>query len=180
MRTSCFISRRETSESRAAGNADADFHANVMPMRHLLAACRATAHASDRGVRGDRDRGGHPVAIAGQRGRTDDPITAYDRHKLMAENDLKAAAAHGNVCGATLRLSNVYGPGAPGSAARSRRPEPHDQGGAARRAAHCLWHRRVRARLRVRRGCRGCVPDGCGPCSTRSTAGTSSSAAGEA
>ena len=33
----------------------------------------------------------------------------------MAENDLKAASALGTVCGATLRLSNVYGPGATGA-----------------------------------------------------------------
>ena len=44
----------------------------------------------------------------------DDPITVYDRHKLIAEDDLKAAAAQGVVRGATLRLANVYGPGARG------------------------------------------------------------------
>ncbi len=47
----------------------------------------------------------------------DDPITIYDRHKLMAEQDLKAAAVNGDVRGATLRLANVYGPGARGQRA---------------------------------------------------------------
>ena len=46
--------------------------------------------------------------------RADQPVTIYDEHKLMAEHDLKAAAADGTVCGATLRLANVYGPGGHG------------------------------------------------------------------
>jgi nucleoside-diphosphate-sugar epimerase len=48
----------------------------------------------------------------------DNPITTYDRHKLIAERDLKAAAQDGAACGCTLRLANVFGPGVPGRSDR--------------------------------------------------------------
>lgn len=104
----------QTSAAAAADNPDADFAANVTPMRHLLAACR------DRGRRpmvlfaGTVTQAGIPPRLPVNEDAPDDPITIYDRHKLMAEGDLVRAALEGSVCGVTLRLSNVYGPGANG------------------------------------------------------------------
>lgn len=104
----------QTSTAAAAANPDWDFHANVMPMRHLLAACRR------RGVRpmvlfaGTVTQAGMPSRLPVDEDAPDDPLTVYDRHKLIAEADLKAAAAQGIVRGATLRLANVYGPGGHG------------------------------------------------------------------
>ncbi len=57
---------------------------------------------------------GMPSRLPVDEDAPDDPITVYDRHKLIAEEDLKTAAAQGIVRGATLRLANVYGPGGHG------------------------------------------------------------------
>ncbi|MEX2270513.1 MAG: NAD-dependent epimerase/dehydratase family protein, partial [Vicinamibacterales bacterium] len=104
----------QTSTAAAADDPDWDFHANVTPMRHLLAACR------QRGVRpivlfaGTVTQAGMPSRLPVDEDAPDDPLTVYDRHKLIAEDDLKTAASRGIVRGATLRLANVYGPGGHG------------------------------------------------------------------
>lgn len=109
-----------TSESRAADSADAHFHSNVMPIRHLLAACERRRRRPIVVFAGTVTEAGIPSRLPVNEDERDDPVTPYDRHKLMAENDLKAASAQGAVCGATLRLSNVYGPGATG-----KKPDRH-------------------------------------------------------
>jgi nucleoside-diphosphate-sugar epimerase len=104
----------ETGESSAADDADASFHANVTPIRLLLDVCVERRRRPIVVFAGTATEAGIPARLPVDEDQPDDPITAYDRHKLMAENDLKAASAEGAICGATLRLSNVYGPGAPG------------------------------------------------------------------
>lgn len=103
----------ETSTS-AAGDPERHFHANVTPMRHLLEACRQRGRHPIVLFAGTVTQAGLPSRLPVDEDAPDDPITIYDRHKLIAEDDLKAAAARGDVRGATLRLANVYGPGAPG------------------------------------------------------------------
>lgn len=105
-----------TGESRATGDTDVDFHANVTPVRHLLAACGQRRRRPVVVFAGTVTEAGIASRLPVNEDEPDNPITAYDRHKLMAENDLKAAAAQGAVSAATLRLSNVYGPGATGRA----------------------------------------------------------------
>ncbi len=95
-------------------DADASFHANVVPIRHLLAVCAERRRRPMVVFAGTATEAGIPTQLPVDEDQPDDPVTAYDRHKLMAENDLKTAAAEGAICGATLRLSNVYGPGAAG------------------------------------------------------------------
>jgi nucleoside-diphosphate-sugar epimerase len=102
-----------TSESCAHGHADENFRANVLPMRHLLAACTRRRRPIVV-FAGTVTEAGIPTRLPVNEDQPDNPVTDYDRHKLIAENDLKAAAAQGMVCGVTLRLSNVYGPGAAG------------------------------------------------------------------
>jgi len=104
----------QTSVAAAAADPDADFRANVTPLRHLLAACRDHGRRPIVLFAGTVTQAGIPSRLPVDEHCTDDPITVYDRHKLMAENDLKAAAAAGTLRGATLRLANVYGPGAHG------------------------------------------------------------------
>jgi len=104
----------QTGESCAADNADASFHANVMPIRHLLAVCDQRRRHPIVVFAGTVTEAGIPSRLPVSEDQPDCPVTTYDRHKLMAENDLKAAAAQRAICGATLRLSNVYGPGAAG------------------------------------------------------------------
>ena len=119
MRTSSFISRRGPASRGSLTIRIEDFHANVMPIRHLLAACARRAPRPIVVFAGTVTEAGIPSRLPVNEDEPDNPITAYDRHKLIAENDLKAAAAQGVVRGATLRLSNVYGPGRDG--------KPHDR-----------------------------------------------------
>ena len=104
----------QTSGAAAASNPDADFRVNVMPMRHLLAACREKGRRPIVLFAGTVTEAGIPSRLPVNEDAPDDPITIYDRHKLMAEGELKAAALAGDVSAATLRLANVYGPGAHG------------------------------------------------------------------
>ena len=104
----------QTSGAAAAANPDADFRVNVTPVRHLLAACRESGRRPIVLFAGTVTEAGIPSRLPVNEDAPDDPITIYDRHKLMAEGELKAAALAGDVSAATLRLANVYGPGAHG------------------------------------------------------------------
>jgi nucleoside-diphosphate-sugar epimerase len=104
----------QTSSVSAAENPDADFAANVVPMRHLVAASRKLNRQPMVVFAGTVTQAGIPSRIPVDEDAPDVPVTVYDRHKLIAESDLTSAALAGTVLGATLRLANVYGPGAPG------------------------------------------------------------------
>jgi nucleoside-diphosphate-sugar epimerase len=104
----------QTSVAAADADPDADFRANVMPLRHLVAACRDRQRRPIVLLAGTVTEAGVPRRWPVNEDVPDAPITVYDRHKLIAENDLKTAAAEGTLRGATLRLANVYGPGAHG------------------------------------------------------------------
>ena len=104
----------QTSVAVANDDPERDFHANVTPMRHLLAACRQWRRRPMVVFAGTVTQSGLPATLPINEDAPDDPITVYDRHKLMAERDLTAAANRGDVYGTTLRLANVYGPGAHG------------------------------------------------------------------
>lgn len=104
----------QTSTAVAAVNPDRDFDSNVAPMRSLLDACERTRSRPVVIFAGTVTQAGLPARLPVNEDVADDPLTVYDRHKLIAENSLKAAASDGIVSGATLRLSNVYGPGATG------------------------------------------------------------------
>jgi nucleoside-diphosphate-sugar epimerase len=104
----------QTSTAAAADDPEGAFHANVTPMRHLLAACRQRRVRPMVLFAGTVTQAGMPSLLPVDEDAPDDPLTIYDRHKLIAEGDLKAAASQGIVRGATLRLANVYGPGGHG------------------------------------------------------------------
>jgi nucleoside-diphosphate-sugar epimerase len=104
----------QTSIKVAAENPDWDFDSNVAPMRALLDACERTRSRPVVVFAGTVTQAGIPARVPVNEDVIDDPLTVYDRHKLIAENHLKAAASRGIVSGTTLRLSNVYGPGAAG------------------------------------------------------------------
>lgn len=106
----------QTSGAASAANPEADFDANVTPMRHLLAACRERGRRPLVLFAGTVTQAGIPARLPVNEEAPDNPVTLYDRHKLMAERELETAALAGGVCGVTLRLSNVYGPGAPARA----------------------------------------------------------------
>jgi nucleoside-diphosphate-sugar epimerase len=99
--------------STYAANADpvADQSANVLPMLHLLEACRRQGRRPTVCFAGTVTVAGIPARLPVDEGHPDHPLTIYDLHKLMAEQYLCWYAEQGIVRGVTLRLANVYGPG---------------------------------------------------------------------
>lgn len=109
----------QTSFYKAAEDPDADFRANVLPMRALLESCRRAARRPFIVFAGSSTQAGLPQRTPVDESHPDVPITVYDLHKLLAEKLLEGYARQGLAHGATLRLSNVYGPG-PGSSSVDR------------------------------------------------------------
>lgn len=106
----------QTSFYKAAENPDADFQANVAPMRALLEAGRSAGLKPFIVFAGSSTQAGLPQRTPIDESHPDAPITVYDLHKLLAEKLLEGYARQGLARGATLRLSNVYGPGPKSSA----------------------------------------------------------------
>jgi len=104
----------QTSNVAAAENPDRDFAANVAPLRQLLESCRRLRRRPTVLFAGTVTQSGIPSRLPVDEDALDQPVTIYDEHKLIAEGDLKTASSAGVVFGATLRLANVYGPGAHG------------------------------------------------------------------
>jgi len=104
----------QTSVSEAENNPQQDFDANVIPLRSLITSCVERKTRPFILFAGTVTQAGLPSRLPVGADVPDHPVTVYDRHKLMAENELKAAALRGDVRGASLRLSNVYGPGGHG------------------------------------------------------------------
>jgi UDP-glucose 4-epimerase len=88
-----------------------DFEANVVPAVHLLEACRLQGSQPIVLFAGTVTQAGVPLRTPVDESHPDNPPTAYDAHKLIAENHVKEHAKNGYVRGASLRLANVYGPG---------------------------------------------------------------------
>lgn len=109
----------QTSFYRAAEDPDADFQANVTPMRCLLEACRRHKLSPFIVYAGSTTQAGIPVRSPVDESHLDLPITFYDMHKLASEKLLEGYARQGLARGATLRLCNVFGPG-PRSSASDR------------------------------------------------------------
>ena len=104
----------QTSGVAAEQDPEADFQANVAPMRHLVAASRRLNRQPVVVLAGTVTQAGIPSRVPIDEAAPDNPVTVYDRHKLLAELELESAAGAGVLFGSTLRLANVYGPGAPG------------------------------------------------------------------
>ena len=101
----------QTSLYWAEKNPIEDLNINVVPMLHLLEACRETSRRPTVLFSGTATQLGLPPSLPVDESLSDSPISIYDIHKLMAENLLLYYARRGFVRGATLRLANVYGPG---------------------------------------------------------------------
>jgi len=101
----------QTSVYVAEADPALDVTANVLPMLHILEACRALGTRPTVILAGTVTQAGIPRTLPVDEGVPDDPCTIYDVHKLVAERYLKHFSRNGVVRGATLRLANVYGPG---------------------------------------------------------------------
>ena len=94
----------QTSTAIAAENPAADREANVAPMRRLLDACRRQRRHPFVLFAGTVPQAGLTPRLPVDEDVVDNPVTVYDRHKLIAENDLKSAVSAGTASGASLRL----------------------------------------------------------------------------
>ena len=100
--------------STYVANADpaADLRVNVVPVVHLLEACRARGGPVPAVLlAGSATEVGLTTAVPVGVHEPDRPVTIYDLHKLVAEQYLEHYARLGIVRGVCLRLANVYGPG---------------------------------------------------------------------
>ncbi len=101
----------QTSVYVARQDPQADLAANVLPMLHLLTACRKNKYSPIVLFSGTVTQAGLTNVLPVNEDYPDRPVTVYDLHKGMAESYLKHYTQNGIVKGAVLRLSNVYGPG---------------------------------------------------------------------
>lgn len=109
----------QTSTYVANRDSAGDVAANVLPVVHLLEACRGRATPPLVLLAGTVTVAGLPEKLPVDEAAPLRPVTVYDLHKLAAEQYLETYARLGAARGATLRLANVYGPGpASGSADR--------------------------------------------------------------
>lgn len=102
----------QTSVYEAERDPEADRQANVLPMRKLLDACGDSVAHPFIVFAGSVTQCGLPPRAVVDESLPDQPVTAYDRHKLEAERLLEQAVRAGAARGCTLRLANIYGPGA--------------------------------------------------------------------
>lgn len=96
---------------------EADWRANVLPMVHLLHTAADCGRCVDVVMAGTATEVGLTESLPVDETVPDRPVTVYDLHKLTAERYLELYAARGAIRGTTLRLANVYGPGASVSSA---------------------------------------------------------------
>jgi nucleoside-diphosphate-sugar epimerase len=101
----------QTSTYIANANPPDDQAINVMPMLHLLEACRRLGICPTVCFSSTVTVAGIPESLPVNESHPDHPLTAYDLHKQMAEQYLRWYAEQGFVQGVILRLANVYGPG---------------------------------------------------------------------
>jgi nucleoside-diphosphate-sugar epimerase len=88
-----------------------DLQINFLPMVHLLETCRKKRRQLRLLFSSTATVFGLPQSLPVDETHPDDPLTAYDLHKLLAERYLKRYAHENIVKGTILRLANVYGPG---------------------------------------------------------------------
>ncbi len=106
----------QTSVYAAQDDPESDLAANVVPVLHLAAACRAESRRPAVVVAGTATVVGLTLdASPVSEEQPDRPVTVYDLHKWMAERYVELYTAEGVFDAATLRLANVYGPGPRGS-----------------------------------------------------------------
>lgn len=101
----------QTSTYVANDDPVADQAINVMPMLHLLEACRRRGTRPTVCFSSTVTVAGIPERLPVDETHHDHPLTVYDLHKQMAEQYLRWYAEQGIVRGVILRLANVYGPG---------------------------------------------------------------------
>ncbi len=107
----------QTSVAVAKQDPQADYLANVTALMRVLDAVGRDGRPATVVLAGTVTQCGIPATDTLDERAPDLPITIYDSHKLEAERALEAASRSRVANGVTLRLANVYGPGARAGAA---------------------------------------------------------------
>ena len=101
----------QTSVPIAERDPSADLQANVVPILHLIEACRKSGRRPAVLFSSTVTVAGIPPRLPVDETQPDLPVTVYDTHKLISEHYLKCFTREGMIQAAILRLANVYGPG---------------------------------------------------------------------
>jgi len=101
----------QTSTYKANAEPLNDLQINVIPVLTMLEILRKKGRVASFIFSGTVTQMGLPKKLPVDEGPSDDPVTVYDLHKLMAEKYIKYYSKMGHVKGTTLRLANVYGHG---------------------------------------------------------------------
>ncbi len=101
----------QTSSAQSDADPTEDRGINVDPVVSLIETCQQMQVVPAVVFAGTATECGLTDVLPVNEAVPDHPITMYDRHKLVAENELKKADAAGVLKAATLRLANLYGPG---------------------------------------------------------------------
>ncbi len=101
----------QTGVPEAEADACLDYESNVKPLLTFLEVCREMKFSPAVVFAGTATQVGIPDTLPVSEDAPSNPVTVYDFHKQMAENELKNAVLEKIVRGVTLRLTNVYGPG---------------------------------------------------------------------
>ncbi len=96
-----------------------DLEANYLPVEALGSACRRKGFRPFVVLAGTATQYGITDVLPVDETFPDDPLTAYDLHKCLAERALLYFVRTGSLEGTCLRLSNIYGPG-PSSSSTER------------------------------------------------------------
>ena len=91
-------------------NAMLDLNVNALSILHLLEVCRQEGLSPKIVFASSTNLVGLPSKLPVDETFTDNPLTLYAIHKLMAEKYLRHYAREFQLQSVTLRLSNVYGP----------------------------------------------------------------------
>ena len=89
-----------------------DLDINVIPFLGMLEYCRSAGVTPVVLFAGTATQVGLVDEVPVSEEHSDSPLTVYDIHKLAVEKYLGCYAAAGYIRGCTLRLPNIYGPGA--------------------------------------------------------------------
>ena len=92
----------------------------VLPINHLVTACRETGRAPRVVFASTATVYGLTKNLPVAESFRAEPVTVYDLHKLFAEQQLEMASSQGFLDGVSLRLANVYGPSSSTSSAEDR------------------------------------------------------------
>ena len=112
-----FFLSAQTSSADANNDPHSDFQSNVLPLLHLLEACRESTSSPMIVFASTATVVGLTADLPVAEGLHENPITIYDIHKLCCEKYLSYYASKQYVTSCSLRLANVYGPGVSSSRA---------------------------------------------------------------